>query len=114
MLKFFRKIPPVVISFILFLVIPALFFLASTNTFRRLYYEQSSKSLEMCFEQIERHNLPQTVCYFPHSTANSAFSMASSIYNPIIILLMVVIFTLTANLISMKREINELKEKLDV
>ena len=98
----------------LLLSISFLFYLVSSIFTAKYYYESSFERHKFCVEQTKENNLPITICSHILSASDSGFSWAMSSFNPVVIMLLVIIFSFGMRIISMNKELKEIKEKLDV
>ena len=70
---------------------------------------------EKCvFRHAREDRILEKACMQSASDANHAYSSALRVYNPVISMLFTLIFSLCLILISLKKQIDELKEKIDV
>ncbi len=78
------------------------------------YYESSFERYKFCIEQAKENNLSINICSHISMASDSAYSWAVSFFSPIVIMLLVIIFSFGMRIISMDKELKEIKEKLNV
>ena len=78
------------------------------------YYDLSFESYKFCVKQIEESKLSTNVCSHILSESNSAYSSATLLFIPIVIVLCLMVFAFGAKLFSISEELKEIKEKLNV
>ena len=109
-----KAIQPYLLVFIFVLIIPHIFFGVSTYHLSGRYYEQAEKSRDLCIKHAKEDYLLETTCMQISSEAREAYSSATKVYNPTIIMLLGILFSLSLGMIALKKQIDELKEKLNV
>ena len=100
------------ISFLIALL-PFVFYVVYSYFLTENYYKWSDEDFKLCLKSLEQSNLPFNVCSQISSAANRAFSRAVSIYNPIIILLLICFGTLSWRMIDINKRLKELENKLN-
>jgi hypothetical protein len=98
----------------LFLSIPFLFYLVSSLFMTKYYYESSFERYKFCLKQTEENNLPTNICSHISHASESAYSWAMSSFYPIVIMLLIIIFSFGMRIVAMNKELKEIKEKLNV
>ena len=102
------------IKIAVFIAVPFLFYFVSSHFLTKSYYENSLERYEFCLEQIKDSSLPISFCSQISSASDAAYSWATSFYQPIIIMLMIIILSFGHKLFSVNKELKEIKEKLNV
>jgi hypothetical protein len=96
--------------------VPLFFYFATSMLLTKFYYDSSLRRLELCLKQGKESNAPDyvNICSNISSSSDWVYSQATSYFNPIIIMLLIMVVLLGIKINSMNKELNELKEKLDV
>ncbi len=80
----------------------------------KYYYESSFEGYKLCVKQTKENNLSTDVCSHISMASDSAYSWAMAFLYPIIFMLLIIIFSFGMRIISMNKELKEIKEKLNV
>jgi hypothetical protein len=91
------------------IVLPLAVYFGSTMYYTRTYYDRSLEWTELCLRQIDQ----TSVCNHLTLAADRAFSLSTDYYQPVIIMLIVAMTGFAGNNLQMRKELKELKEKLD-
>lgn len=97
---------------LLFLILLVFYFVSSHFT-KKSYYETSLERFKLCLEQTKENNLPVSVCSQISSASDLAYSSAVSNLNWIEIILWMIIVLFGFKIISINKELKEIKEKLN-
>ena len=77
------------------------------------HHKDSMELAGFCYKQTQEVNLPMTVCSNIQMSADLAYSSARN-YNIIVSLLLLTVLGLGAKLFSVNKELENIKEKLNV
>jgi hypothetical protein len=91
------------------IILPLAVYLGSTVFYSRTYYERSDQLFESCLKQFPE----SSTCSHVTRAADRAFSLSTSYYNPVIIMLIVAMSGFAANNLHIRKELKELEEKLN-
>lgn len=85
-----------------------MYLLFSYNSAER-YYQRADRNYNNCMEQTKESNLPQEICRQSRDDSALAFSFATRISDVTIVILLVIIWGLFVGMLSLKKQIEELK-----
>ena len=90
-------------------VLPLALYFGSTFYYTEMYHRQSLEWMKLCYE----HNQESSVCSEAATAGNRAFSFSSTLYQPTLLMLIVALMGIAGGNMQMRKELNELKERLD-
>lgn len=95
------------------IVLPNLFIVGLHFQTNKLFYEQLESNREVCRDRAKLYNFSDSICYEVISNSREAFSSARENYSYPFIMLTAVVYTLTVTVLGLRKQIEELKEKID-
>ena len=97
------------LRYALIIILPLAVYIGSTLYYTKTYYNRSLEWMELCLRHVEQ----TSVCSHLTSAADRAFRLSTDYYQPVIIMLIVAMSGFAASNLQMRKELRELKEKLD-
>jgi hypothetical protein len=101
------------VGFVTIFLLPAIFFLWVSRDARHTFDETLQENRDVCISTAERENLPTELCTQAASQARETFSSATSTIWPLASILLGVNFGLFCGILGLRRQLAELKEKID-
>lgn len=81
---------------------------------RNNFYDHLREDTEICYERAAQDNFPRTICSEIKANTKEAFLSAAEMPQFMFLAMTGLIFGLSFGLIGLKKQIDELKEKIDV
>lgn len=97
------------LRYALIIILPMAVFVGSTLFYSRTYSARSNEWLDLCLKQVPE----ASTCTHLTLAADRAFSLSTAYYQPVIIMLIVAMTGFAASNLHLRKELIELKERLD-